>query len=54
MTGADILNLVHKYGDKVKDLKALYGVRPLLKTRAAEYKKMIGVEVDPEKLKELI
>ena len=52
--GADILNLVHKYGDNAKDLNTLYGFRLLLKKRAAEYKKVIGLEVDPEKLKELI
>ena len=52
--GVDISNFVHKYGDKVKDLKTLYGFRLLLKKRAAEYKKMIGVQVDSEKLKELI
>ena len=54
LMGADIGNLVHKYGDKVKDLKSLYGFRLLLKKRAAEFKKTIGEEVDPEKLKELI
>ena len=52
--GADISNLVHKYGHKAKDFKTLYGFRFLLKKRAAEYKKVIGLEVDPEKLKELI
>ena len=31
LMGADISNLVHKYGDKVKDLKTLYGFRLLLK-----------------------
>ena len=31
----------------------MYGLRLLLKKRAPEYKKVIGVEVDPEKLKEL-
>ena len=54
LMGADISNLVHKYGDKVEDLKTFYGCRLLLKKRAAEYKKMIGVKADPEKLKELI
>ena len=54
LMGADIWNFVHEYGDKVKDLKTLYGFRLLLKKRAAEYKKVIGLEVDPEKLKELI
>ena len=39
---ADISNLVHKFGDKVKDLKSLYGLRLLVKKRAAEYKKTIG------------
>ena len=54
LMGADILNLVHKFGDKVKDLKTLYGFRLLVKKRAAEYKRTIGQEVDPEKLSELI
>ena len=38
LTGADISDLVHKYGDKVKNLKTLYGFRLVLKNRAAEYK----------------
>ena len=54
LMGADIGNLVHKHGDKVKDLKSLFGFRGLLKKRAAEYKKVIGEEVDPDKLKELL
>ena len=52
--GADIGNLVHKHSDKVKDLKSLFGFRLLLKKRAAEFKKVIGEEVDPDKLKELL
>ena len=35
-------------------MKSLYCFRLLLKKRAAEFKKVIGLEVDPEKLKELI
>ena len=45
---------MHQYGDEVKDPKTLYGFRLLLKKRAAQYERVIGVEVDPEKLKELI
>ena len=52
--GAEIANLVHKFGDKVKDLKTLYGFRLLVKDRAAAYKKTIGEDVDPETLRELI
>ena len=52
--GADISNFVHKYSDEIQDLKTLYGFRLLLKKRAAEYKKVIGLEVDPGKLKEFI
>ena len=37
LMGADIGNLVHKYGDKAKDLKPVYGFRLLLKKRAAEF-----------------
>ena len=44
LTGADISNLVHKSGDKVKVLKTLYGLRLLVQKRAAEYKKTIGQE----------
>ena len=54
LMGADISNLVHKFGDKVKDLKTLNGFRLLANKLAAEYKKTIGQEVDPEKLRELI
>ena len=42
LMGADLSNVVHKYGDKVKHLKFLYGFRLLLKKLAAEYKTMIG------------
>ena len=35
LMGADISNLVHKFGDKVKDLKTLYGFMLLVKKRAA-------------------
>ena len=52
--GADISNLVYKFGDKAKDFKTVSGFRLLVKKRAAEYKKTIGQEVDPEKLRELI
>ena len=52
--GAEIANCVHKFGDKVKDLKTLYGLRLLVKERGAAYKKTIGEDVDPEKLTELI
>ena len=52
--GADISNLVHKYVDKVKDLKTLYGFRLLLKQRAAQFKKTIGKEVGEEKLTEVL
>ena len=38
----------------MKDLKTLYGFRLLVKKRAAEFKKTIGEDVDPEKLRELI
>ena len=54
LIGAEIANFVHKFGDKVKDLKTLYGFRLLVKDRAAAYKKTIGEDVDPEKLRELI
>ena len=47
MTGADMSSMVHKYGDKVKDLKSIYGFKLLLKKWAAEYKTMIGEEVGP-------
>ena len=52
--GADISNLVHKYVDKVKDLKTLYAFRLLLKQRAAHFKKTIGKEVADDKLKEVL
>ena len=54
LMGAEIANLVHKFGDQVKDLKTLYGFRLMVKDRAAAYKKTIGEDVDPEKLRELI
>ena len=54
LMGAEISNLVHKFGDKVKDLKTLYGFRLLVKDRAAAFNKTIGEDVDPEKLRELI
>ena len=40
LMGADIGNLVHKHGDKVKDLKSLFGFRGLLKKRAAELRRL--------------
>ena len=52
--GTEISNLVHKFGDKVKDLKTLYGFRLLVKDRATAFKKTIGEDVDPDKLRELI
>ena len=54
LMGAEIANLVHKFGDKVKDLKTLYGFRLMVARQAAAYKKTIGEAVDPEKLRELI
>ena len=54
LMGAEISNLVHKFGDKVKDLKTLYQFRLLVANRAAAFKKTIGEDVDPEKLRELI
>ena len=46
LMGAALSELVGKHHDKVKDLKSLYGLRLLFKRRAAEYKKVIGEEVD--------
>ena len=54
LMGADLVDMAKKYGDKVRDLKSLYGFRLLLKKRAALYKKAVGEEVDKEKLKEII
>ena len=52
--GADLSGMVQKYGDKIKDLKTLYGFRLLLKKRSAEFKKVIGEEVDNGRLQEII
>ena len=38
LMGAELSDMVKRYGDKVKDLKSMYGFRLLLKKRAAEYK----------------
>ena len=54
LMGAELSAMVEKYGAKVKDLKSMYGFRLLLKKRAAEYKKMIGEEVDSGKLHEIL
>ena len=54
LMGADLVDMAKKYGDKVRDLKSLYGFLLLLKKRAALYKKAVGKEVDKEKLKEII
>ena len=54
LMGAELSDMVKRYGDKVKDLKSMYGFRLLLKNRAAEYKKTIGEEVDTNKLHEIL
>ena len=54
LMGADLSGMVQKYGGKIKDLKTLYGVRLLLKKRSAEFKKVIGEEVDTGRLQEII
>ena len=54
LLGAELVDMAKKYGDKVRDLKSLYGFRLLLKKRAALYKKAVGEEVDKEKLEEII
>ena len=50
LMGAEIANLVHKFGDKVKDLKTLHGFRLMVAKQAAAYKKTIGEAVAQKSL----
>ena len=54
LMGAELSDMVKRYGDKVKDLKSMYGFRLLLKKRIEEYKNIIGEEVDSGKLHEIL
>ena len=54
LMGAELSALVNKCSDKVKDLKTLFGFRLLLRRHAAEYNKVIGEEVETNKLKEIL
>ena len=50
----DMIGLAKTFEPNVTDLKSLYGFRLLLKKRMAEYKKVLGEDIDPEQAKHIL